>query len=92
MPRDKALDSKMDKIAHFVADKLLASESVDKELNDAFKTLTQYWTSATKLDKGEPGEDEGFGGIRKRIAEAGNGEKTALTTINGGKTEVEHKP
>lgn len=70
MARDKTLDVKMEQIAHFVADKILDGASVDNETNTAFKTLTAYWTAATKLDK--VGQDEetaksGFGGIKTRL-------------------------
>ena len=87
MPRDKGLDTKMDAIANFVADRILSSEEIPKEVNDAFKTLTQYWTSATKLDKISDEDTEnssGFGGIKARIAAAGgenNGRTATLSVI-----------
>lgn len=73
MPRDQSLDKKMNDIAHYVADRILAGETVDSELNASFKTLAGYWAQATKLDKTDD-EDErknGFGGaIQSRINEA----------------------
>jgi hypothetical protein len=68
---DRPLDSKMDAIANFVADKILANDTIDSEVNAAFKTLTTYWTAATKLDKvseaDEAAKSGGFAGIKNRI-------------------------
>ncbi|TXH15064.1 MAG: hypothetical protein E6R03_07955 [Hyphomicrobiaceae bacterium] len=81
MARDKNLDAKMDQIANYVADKILEGLSVDKELNDAFKTLTSYWTAASKLDKVPGGDDgsksSGFDGMKSRIAQAGRTDEQA---------------
>lgn len=81
MSRDQSLDEKMDKIAHVFADCLLNNQPVDKESNDAWKVLTQYWTAATKLDKVSETENGansgGFGGIKARIAAAGKTDGTS---------------
>lgn len=65
------LDDKMLAIANFVADRILANEPIDGEVNAAYKTLTTYWTSATKLDKvaktEEDAKSSGFNGIKSRI-------------------------
>lgn len=74
--RERNLDQKMEDIAHYVADRILGNEEVGKELNDAFKTLTTYWSTATKLDKVEGNEDTtkggSFGAMKVRIAAAGD--------------------
>lgn len=80
MSRDQGLDQKMELIAHFVADKILGNEIVDKDTLDAVKVLTGYWTAASKLDKVAEGEDDtksgaGFKGIKDRIANAGRTEQ-----------------
>lgn len=65
------LDEKMLAIANFVADRILANEPIDGEVNAAYKTLTTYWTAATKLDKvakaDEDAKSGGFNGIKNRI-------------------------
>jgi hypothetical protein len=82
--RDKGLDQKMEAVANLFADRLLNGTPVEKEENDAFKTLTTYWTSATKLDKVAGEEDDanssGFTGIRARIAAAGKNDGTNSPT------------
>lgn len=81
--KTKGLNEKMDEIAHLVADKLLGGEEVTKELNDAFKTLAVYWTSATKLDKvsdsGPDAKGSDFSSIKQRIADAGQTNEPAGT-------------
>lgn len=70
MADPKEFDGKLEKIANLIADRILATEPVDKELTDTFKALSGYQASSRKLDKVLfPDDDtkEGFGGIKRRL-------------------------
>lgn len=85
MADKKAFDDKMEELANALADKALGNLPPDKDMVDCFKALGGYYASSRKLKgSGEEPSEGGFGGIRKRIADASN------APVTGSKTTLEH--
>jgi len=58
----------MEELANALADKSLGNLPPDKDLVDAFKSLTTYYLGTEKLDKGDERDaTSGMAGVRERL-------------------------